>query len=94
MLAEMAPSVAGWPAAKPNSAEASAATAITPSATLSPLRMCWPTNSFSSVGERSQLRMAARAAAGAGVHALMNGHPPLSRGRHASSGLIVATSLK
>ncbi len=93
MLAAMAPSVAGWPAAKPNKAEATAATAITPRATLSPLRMCWPTNSFSSVGERSQLRMAARAA-GAGVQALTNGHPPLSRGRHASSGLIGATSLK
>jgi hypothetical protein len=38
--------------------------------------------------------MAARAAAGAWDHALTNGHPPLSRGRHASSGLIVATSLK
>jgi hypothetical protein len=62
MLAEMAPSVAGWPAAKPNTAEATAVTAITPMATLSPLRICWPTNSFSSAGERSQLRMVARAA--------------------------------
>ena len=32
MLADIAPSVAGWPAAKPKTAEATSATAITPSA--------------------------------------------------------------
>ena len=57
MLAEIAPSVAGWPPAKPNKAEAIRLTAITPAATLTPLRMCWPTNSFSRAGERSQWRM-------------------------------------
>ena len=57
MLAEIAPSVAGWPASKPNSAEAMKLTAITPAATLTPLRICWPTSSFRRAGERSQLRM-------------------------------------
>ncbi len=57
MLAEIAPSVAGCPAPKPNRAEAIRLTAITPAATLIPLRTCWPTSSFSSAGERSQLRM-------------------------------------
>ena len=59
MLAEIAPSVAGCPPAKPNRAEAIRLTAITPAATLTPFRMCWPTNSFSRAGERSQWRMRA-----------------------------------
>ena len=45
MLADIAPSVAGWPAAKPKIAEATSATAITPTPTLTPLMMCWPTKS-------------------------------------------------
>src|ERR1700676_5351637 len=57
MLAEIAPSVAGCTASKPNRAEATRLTAITPAATLTPLRICWPTNSFRRAGERSQLRM-------------------------------------
>jgi hypothetical protein len=40
MLAEMAPSVAGWPATKPRIAEAARATAMTPTPTLRPLTMC------------------------------------------------------
>jgi hypothetical protein len=57
MLAAIAPSVAGWPARKPNSAEANTDTAATPKATLTPLRMCWPTRSLNTLGDPNQLRM-------------------------------------
>ena len=40
MLAEIAPSVAGWPAVKPKSADAARAMAITPTPTVAPLTMC------------------------------------------------------
>ena len=57
MLADMAPSVAGWPAAKPKIAEATRATATTPRPTLTPLTMCWPTKSRSRLGGRGQRGM-------------------------------------
>src|SRR5580704_17818831 len=57
MLADMAPSVAGWPAAKPKIAEATSATATTPRPTLAPLMMCWPTKSRSRLGGRGQRGM-------------------------------------
>ncbi len=54
MLADIAPSVAGWPAAKPKIAEAASATTITPTPTLKPLMMCCPTRSFDKFGGRGQ----------------------------------------
>src|SRR5271155_4561135 len=57
MLADMAPSVAGWPAAKPKIAEETSATATTPRPTLAPLMMCWPTKSRSRLGGRGQRGM-------------------------------------
>src|ERR1700729_4015071 len=54
MLADIAPSVAGWPAAKPKIADATSATAITPRPTLAPLMMCWPTRSRRRLGGRGQ----------------------------------------
>ena len=61
MLAEMAPSVAGWPALKPKSADAARAIAITPTPTVAPLTMCWPTSSRFRSGDR-KLRMVRRQA--------------------------------
>ena len=40
MLADMAPSVAGWPAVKPKIFAATSATTTTPAPTLTPLMMC------------------------------------------------------
>ena len=57
MLAPMAPSVASWPPAKPRMAMATADTAATLAATLTPLTICCPTNNLSSWGDRSQWRM-------------------------------------
>ena len=57
MLAPMAPSVASCPPAKPRMAMATADTAATLAATLTPLTMCCPTNNLSSWGDRSQWRM-------------------------------------
>src|ERR1700722_5404290 len=57
MLADIAPSVAGWPAAKPKIADAARATAITPRPTLAPLMMCWPTRSRRRLGGRGQRSM-------------------------------------
>ena len=52
MLAEIAPSVAGCPARKPKIAEATRATAMTPTPTLTPLTICWPTRSRTRLGGR------------------------------------------
>ena len=57
MLADIAPSVAGWPAAKPKIAEATSATTITPTPTLKPLMICWPTKSRRRFGGRGQRGM-------------------------------------
>jgi hypothetical protein len=57
MLADIAPSVAGWPASKPKTADATRATAMTPTPTLSPLVMCWPTKNRSRFGGRGQRGM-------------------------------------
>ena len=57
MLADIAPKVAGWPAAKPNTAEAMSATAITPRPTLKPLMICWPTKRRTRFGGRGQRNM-------------------------------------
>ena len=57
MLADIAPSVAGWPAAKPKIAEPTRATATTPTPTLKPLMICWPTRSRRRFGGRGQRGM-------------------------------------
>jgi hypothetical protein len=54
MLAEIAPSVAGWPAAKPKVAHATSATVITQTPTLAPLTICCPTKSLDRFGGRGQ----------------------------------------
>ena len=54
MLAEIAPSVAGWPAAKPKVAHATSATVITQTPTLKPLTICCPTSSLDRFGGRGQ----------------------------------------
>src|SRR5579883_1191515 len=61
ILAPIAPSVAGWPAAKPNRIEARTETTATPAATLRPLTICRPTSNFSTAGERGQARIMAAA---------------------------------
>src|SRR4029077_16788394 len=60
MLADMAPSVAGWPAAKPKIDAAPSATTTTPAPTLTPLMMCWPTKSRVKFWGRGQRGMRAR----------------------------------
>ncbi len=72
MLPLIAPSVAGCPAAKPKISDAPIETVATPPATLRPLTMCCPTNSFSSFGERVQEAMA-------GIFRLASAPGPLSR---------------
>ena len=54
MLAEIAPSVAGWPAAKPNIADAPSAIVSTPAPTLRPFTMCWPTSIRVKSGRRQR----------------------------------------
>ena len=81
MLADIAPSVAGWPAAKPKIAEAASATTITPTPTLKPLMMCCPTRSFDKFGGRGQRNSQGPGAASGGGHGLLQRFDRASRDR-------------